>query len=245
VKVSADLLNPLANTPLTYSERKLLLAKQKLNEALLKYGSNPPTNVVIDYANAAKNSSEYEIAADMYCTAERIDPGYNFSTEICYCYSKAKKSKLSDKWAKIAYERNPSKVTAYNLSIREKGETKIYLLRESLKYDDEYTPSLFKLGTLLLSDSKNSEEGRELLKKYVKLIKRDYLSPLLYNEDDIKNLKEISLLLKDRKLTEWANEKLDEIKNMRNIYGISVNFGPYDVDNLPISKTNADVIRIK
>jgi molecular chaperone DnaK (HSP70) len=245
VKVSADLLNPLANTPLTDSERKLLLAKQKLNEALLKYGSNPPVDVVIDYAQSAQNALEYEIAADMYCSAERIDPEYDFSTDICYCYSIAGKSKLSDKWAKIAYERNPCSVTAYNLSIRENGETKIYLLRQSLKYNDEYTLSLYVLGKLLFNDRKNSEEGRELLNKFVKIIKRDCTSLFFHNEGDIIRLKEISLLLNDPKLAEWAKEKLVEITNRSNGNGYSGIFGPYEKGNLPKSKTSFAVTTTK
>jgi molecular chaperone DnaK (HSP70) len=237
-RISAELMNPLANKPLKTSEKKLLLAKQKLNAALLKHGSRPPANVIVEYADAAKEAKAWETAADMYATAERINPNSDHSADITYCYSMAGKSKLSDKWAVIAHERNPNAVSAYNLSLREEGENRITLLRESLRHDESFVYSLAFLGKILSRDRLSKDEGLGLLNKFMDIERKKLNIGIPVTEHELTLLEEISSMLGNTELNAVAKSKLKNLRSISSLWGETGGPGPYDADN--VAKTSAD-----
>jgi molecular chaperone DnaK (HSP70) len=166
--VQASLLNPLDNRELSPAEKSMLKAKQKFNEALLQYGSNPPKRTVLEYGRAALEAEAFETAADMFVAVERLDRTENHAVNICYAYSQAGKEKRAEEWAKRAYQRQKSEITAYNLSIRKTGPSKEALLREALAFNPRYTPALENLGTTLTA--RGSVEGRAMLKECAGLL---------------------------------------------------------------------------
>lgn len=171
VKVQTGLLNPPANTELTPDESKMLEAKQKFNLELLSSKGRPSKDVVLAYAEAASDAEAFELAAEMYMAVERIDPSEDHATNICYCFSRAKRSKQSIEWARRAHDRDPSAITAYNLSCNARGYEKESLLRESLKFDPTHSYSLLSLGRLL--SEQGDPEGKRLLQMAAKCMERD------------------------------------------------------------------------
>jgi molecular chaperone DnaK (HSP70) len=168
-RVTAALLNPLANRELSLAEQSLLEAKQRFNTALLKYGTRLPKNIVLEYAEAALEAEAFETAADMFVAAERIDESENHAINICYAYQRAGKNERAHKWAKLAHKRNPSALTAYNLSVWEEGSNKELLLRQALSLDPGLPIALNVLGRILLD--RGSPEGRAMLNDCARRLK--------------------------------------------------------------------------
>jgi tetratricopeptide (TPR) repeat protein len=230
-KILSKLLNPLANKPLNEFEKKLLLAKQQLNMAILEYGSKLPVNIVINYAHAAKQAGDYVTAAEMYQAAERLDSNRNYSTLICYCYSMGGKEVLSDYWAEIAYNREPNEVSAYNLSLKKSGAEQIALLRESLSYNHKYIPSMHELGLIL--SKKDNPEGKILLKEIINIVK----SRSQPDNIDLKFMKKSSELIGDSDSKKWANEKIKSINDDN-----EKQFKVYNDNNLVKSTSKFEII---
>ncbi|MDR2443865.1 MAG: Hsp70 family protein [Deltaproteobacteria bacterium] len=169
--IKAALLNPLANSPLTPIEKEMLEAKQKFNAALLKYGTRSiPKEIVLSYAQAAYAAGAYELAAEMYGAVERLDPKEDLSVSMTCAYQRAGKSASAEQWAERAYQREPSALTAYNLSLFREGSMSEQLLRKALDFDPGYTMALYKLGKLL--HKRQSPEGKIFLTEYVKKTER-------------------------------------------------------------------------
>ena len=162
VVVKTEILNPLANRPLSNSETRLLTAKQNFNRVLLEHGSRPPVEYVIAYANAAQAAEDHHLAAEMFQKVEQLDQSRNFAIPITYNYHRAGKKSLAEKWASRAYDRERSAVSAYNLAlyVTDKAE-KEALLREALGYRPDYCSAISVLGQLLLDSG--DPEGTKLL----------------------------------------------------------------------------------
>lgn len=167
-RVEAVILNPLANSELSPAETRMLEAKQHFNVSLLATGGRPPKDVVLAYANAAMEAEAWSTAADMLQSLERMDPSENLATNICHAFAQAGRSERSKEWAKRAYERRPTAVTAYNLACYTTGESREMLLRKALALDPRMTLALISLGrTLMQQDAK---EGREMLELCVRIL---------------------------------------------------------------------------
>lgn len=165
------MLNPMANRPLSDTEARLLKAKQAFNEVLLKHGPRPPAGTVITYANAAQAAGDHRLAAEMFQKAEQLDPSRNFAVSITYNYARAGEYSLSEIWARKAYDREPSAVSAFNLAldVTDPAE-KEALLREALRHEPDYHSAILTLGRLLLK--KGDPEGTELLEISAKKLGR-------------------------------------------------------------------------
>jgi molecular chaperone DnaK (HSP70) len=150
LRTQAGLLNPLANRELSVAETRMLEAKQKFNQDLLESAGHPSVEVVLEYAQAAIEAEAFEVAADMYIAAERIDADQDHATNICYAYSRAGRHDLSNAWARTAYERDQhDAAAAYNLSCSVQGPEREELLRTSLRLDPDLWCALLALGRLL------------------------------------------------------------------------------------------------
>jgi molecular chaperone DnaK len=100
----------------------------------------------------------------MYVAAERLDPGADYATSICYAYARAGRTKKSNDWARRAYERKPGAVTAYNLALSVSPETEA-LLREALRHDPGHAPALYALGSRLRAAG--NQEGFAMIERCV------------------------------------------------------------------------------
>lgn len=128
VMARSTVTNPLANDSLTPEETRRLLARQRLNESIVKGGGKPEPSVLEDFARACADSDFHLEAAESFEALERISKRYETpdnATSICFHYGRAGKSNLSDEWAETAYRRRPTWVSAFNLAItmRNKGKS--------------------------------------------------------------------------------------------------------------------------
>ena len=223
-------LNPLSNQTLSPNEMEWLEQKQVLNTFQLNNPKKLPSKeMLIAYANVAYNAKKYEIAADAYVAVERVDPDEDQATNICVAYSRTDRDRRANEYAKIAYERNPNEVTAYNLAIRGEASNKILLLKKSLNHDPNFTPSLLVLGQLLI-DTSEKKSGRQMLEKCKDLL-ADQLKKHTITENGCRNLISASDLLGDRALEEAAQARLNSLNNA------SGNHDRYNDDNLTITKS--------
>ena len=167
-RVEAVILNPLANRELSPAETRMLEAKQQFNASLLATGGRPPKHVVLAYADAAMKAEAWTTAADMLQALERRDPRENQATNICHAFDRAGRSDRAKEWAKRAYERRPTALTAYNLACFTTGDSREMLLRKSLALDPHMPLALLSLGQTLMR--RGEKEGREMLELCVRLL---------------------------------------------------------------------------
>jgi len=210
VRVEAALLNPLANKDLSPAETRMLEAKQQFNAALLESGGRLPKDVVITYAEAAMSAEVYEVAADMFVAAERLDESENHATNICYAYSKAGRKERSREWARRAHDRNPSAITAYNLSCDKSGDIRENLLREALELDANFPIALLALGQILIK--RDDQEGKEMIKKSVSLWSRQLDSHMI-SKDGCRNLMVAAELIENTELIDRAKARIESLSN--------------------------------
>jgi molecular chaperone DnaK (HSP70) len=231
--VKAALMNPLANKELTPAEQQMLGARQRFNIALLQYGSRLPKTVVIDYAEAALEAEAFETAADMFAAAERIDPSDDYATNICYAYSRAGKKERANEWAKRAYQRQPSAITAYNLSLWEDGVNKERLLRQSIKFDPGMPEALYNLGEIL--HNSGEPEGRALLKECINRLKPRLKSNNI-QKGDLRILISAADAIDQSVIAEQAKAKLKQLRQ-----NLHAKQSLYDEENL-VSSINKEAI---
>lgn len=165
----AEILNPLSNAATTPSELAMLKERQKFNESMLRNNGRPSADVVRAYSKAAADAGEHELAADLLVSLERITPGSDHATNICYHYSVAGRDKASHEWAGIAYKRRPTALTAHNLACGEpdKGNREKYL-RQALEHDPEYTSSAAMLAGMV--EGRDPDAAKELRQMIVRVL---------------------------------------------------------------------------
>ncbi len=153
--IAVTLLNPLANRELTPEEAQMLEMRQILYASFLKNKGRPSVHAMLQYAYTCEEAGRFIEAAEAFEAVERLDPVRDFSTTICYLYSRGDRSRLSSKWAAIAHERIPCATTAYNLALtkEEEGDMEAYtnLMEEALRDDPEHTTVLLSYGHHLKS----------------------------------------------------------------------------------------------
>ena len=157
------LLNPLSNSELSPKELLMLEAKQNFNESVLNNNGRPTAKSCLVYASALEEAGLYLEAAELYLQVEQLDSNLNHATSICYCYSRGGKTKESNRWSKVAYQRKKTAVTSYNFAITFSSTSPQYeeLLKESVSINSSYAPALKLLGTLL--KRKGRVEGADYL----------------------------------------------------------------------------------
>ena len=183
--IKTTLLNPLANKSLTPSETKMFEARQELSISTMKGEGLPPVESVLVYAYACAEADYHLQAAEMYELVQRLDSDSDFATSICYHYSMAGKEHLSEKWARIDYERHPKAVSAYNLALTEysDGNTIEYerLMKESIEIEENYWPALHHFGKYLQRVGK--PEGLQLISKAFKIMNSQFEASRLRDSD--------------------------------------------------------------
>ena len=171
----AEIMNPLSNAAASPSELAMLKERQKFNESMLRNNGRPSADVVEAYSKAAADAGEHELAADLLVSLERITPGSDHATNICYHYSMGGRDKASHEWAAIAYKRRPTALNAHNLACgeRDKGLREKYL-RQALAHDPEYTSSAAMLAAMI--ESRDPNEAKKLRQMIVTVLEGDVRS---------------------------------------------------------------------
>jgi hypothetical protein len=135
----------------------MLEAEQAMNVAILKGRGRPSPAAALVYARSARNAGQWQKAAEMFEAVEQLEPGSDHASTIDYCYAMAKDWKRSEKWSRVAYQRSPTALTAYNNAIssqRGKNVTQYErLMEESLRKDPSFTPTLCVYGHYLMDKS--------------------------------------------------------------------------------------------
>lgn len=172
IKVESKLLDPLANKELSHIETQLLEARQKYNIACLEANGRPDSESILEFAFAAQEAGAHGLAADYFVQVDAMKNSKDLATNINYSYSRAGHRDLSRKWAKIAYERDPCALTAFNLSCNsnDKAQEEKYL-REALRYKPGYDCALISLGKLL--KSKGIGEGKQMLESAIQSLSQE------------------------------------------------------------------------
>jgi len=185
VRQVGEFQNPLANEEMTEAVLALLRARQDFNTSVLQGKGRPSASVTLAYSNAARKAGDWRLAAEMLEAVERLAPDADHSTSICYCYSRDGDTRSSHKWAGIAYEREPSACTAYNLAIGKLRNKDIrayeQLMEECLDHDPDYTAALDAYGRHLLGQG--DALGAEYLQRAFDIFKNDMASGELDSSD--------------------------------------------------------------
>lgn len=182
----AEIMNPMSNSATSPSELAMLKERQKFNASMLSNNGRPSANVVKTYSEAAAAAGDHELAADLLVALERITPGSNHATSICYHYSMAGREKVSHEWAHIAYERRPTATNAYNLACGEADKKlREAYLRNSLRHDSEYTLAASMLADLI--EGRDPEEAKKLRQMIVRAMEDDIRS----SDTDLRDLRQL------------------------------------------------------
>lgn len=211
--LTARILNPLANAALTDKDRRLLEARQALNESILSGNGKPTPAAVLNFALAAQQAKRWREAAEMFEAVERLDPKRDFATAITCSYARAGDSEASDKWCEKAYERSPSSVTAFNLALTklDKGDMAGYerLMEESLKHDPDGDAALNSYGHYLAR--KGNPKGLEMVERACDLLS-DELAAGILSEGDYGRLRQAASTL-------GRSEVLRDLKKYQEVKG--------------------------
>jgi molecular chaperone DnaK len=167
VKAFSEIVNPMSNMEITNASKKLLSARNELNQSILHGKGRPAVTALINYGHAACADGRWREAAEVFEAAERLDQDRNFATLIAYNYSRARSTEKFGQWSAIAYERRQNKFTAYNYALAKKragdNEAFVRLLKESLSKDRDYPPALSALGHHYLNEG--TVQGTDLLNR--------------------------------------------------------------------------------
>jgi len=120
--VEVEPLNPFTNSAMTTEEIAEKNLLKLLNIAALRNNRVPPIKMLKDLANFYVKVEKHLKAAETFESIQSLDPSQRFESSICYHYSCAGRNKQSDKWAFIAYTKDPSATNAYNLALVKESE---------------------------------------------------------------------------------------------------------------------------
>jgi len=219
ITVGAKLLNPLANAELGASETRMLEARQRFNEALLRSRGSPPIVEVEAYAQAAMEAESYEIAADMFVTAERIDKTRDHATSICCAYARGGHPEKARAWAKHAMDRSRSATNVFNFAVMSPIGHQEELLREAIRLDPDLAVALMVLGRLL--HRRGDPEGARMISKCIQSGRREVARHSL-SRDGCRVLVTAAELMGDGETLDLARARLRRLDVT----------SPYDEDNL-------------
>jgi molecular chaperone DnaK len=122
IEVDVEPINPFSNASLTSEEIAEKRLVKALNEAAKINGGKPPVKLLNELANFYVKLEKHFKAAETFELIQYLDPLTRNETYICYHYSMAGKRKQSNKWAQIAYDKNPHASNAYNLALVKEQE---------------------------------------------------------------------------------------------------------------------------
>jgi molecular chaperone DnaK (HSP70) len=194
-------LNPLANEELTAEETKCLMARQKLNEAIIEGGGKPNPGTLEEYAIACAGAGRWIEAAETREALEKISSPHRTggnATSLCYCFSMAGLEELSLRWGEIAHKRSPTWLSAFNLALgyerSGKKQEALDLFEEAFDLSPENAVVLSAYGQRLLAKGQK-ERATEMLESALETFVSELESGGL-RSNDVSRLRQTARLLK-------------------------------------------------
>jgi molecular chaperone DnaK len=217
--VTSELLNPLANTPLTLEEATFLKARQEFSGTILaNRGGRPPVKAVIEFARACSEAKRYLQAAEIYEQAEQLDSSQNMAVSICFNYDRAGRNEKAEEWSEKAYTRNLTAVSAFNAAIfkHRSGDNQSTkrLLEESLRISPNYTSSLTFLADVL--DELGTPDPT-LYQKAIVFLKRE-LKDGSIDEGDCSRLIRVAGYVGDKTTQDEAKLFMEKLNRQYGLY---------------------------
>jgi len=231
IEIQVEPLNPFSNTALTteqIAEKKIL---KGLNEASKNNGGKPPVKLLKELVHFYVKLEKHLKAAETFETIQTLDPKNRYETSICYHYANANKKKQSDKWAEIAFEKDPNGTNAYNLAIlkERKGDLSSYEELMKIAVDSNLDVAYLTYGEYLLT--RDNDKAKELLQKAFDKWYNDFSNNKLEKNDFSRLIRasrqlgrmevaeEVKLAFekfKDENVIQWYNE--DNLASDNKIY---------------------------
>ena len=220
-------LNPLANKPLDYYERRIYEAEKQTNIDAERNGGIPGKISLIRLAEAYADAKKHLRAAETLETSNDLHPGSVSSDSIAFHYSRSGNREKAIDYYEKAYMENRSAHTAFNLAVtigRDDPNRYQELMDNALKLDSHHPYSLYSYGEFLMLQLKEEKKGRELVKNAYNIFKGWFDHDNL-DDDDYHRLIKCAVLLDDEETARKVKEKIPTGPDL-----------PYGEENLPHSK---------
>lgn len=184
-EICTERFNPLTISDSNLVSEDFLKAIKKYRTERLKLGAkNIKASTILEVIKAAKKAKMHGEIAEYSIELETLHEEYatgNNATTIAYHAERAGKEDISNKYTKIAVERDEDACSCYNYSLIVAEKDKVKWLRKSLSHNSSYTCSLINLGKIL-TRQKNSE-GPELLRKAYDKLDYEFKSGFISSDD--------------------------------------------------------------
>ncbi|MDR2457915.1 MAG: hypothetical protein LBD41_05490 [Clostridiales Family XIII bacterium] len=215
LKLNVQIQDPFSDKQTSNSIRKLLEAKQSLDLENLESYSCPRMEFILDYAKAAEEAGEFEIATDMYNTARILTPSIKKCLQLTFLYFLASKTDKINEWAQIALEEQFCSTSAYNLAInKDTHNTKIKHTRKSLKSDTHINNHLSFFDDLLYKNNGEKTTTITLINQFISIVKSTIShQKKSYSFFVLDMLAYIANSLHHTDLLNWVNDELLKFKS--------------------------------
>lgn len=216
LEISTEPLNPFANSALStedIAEKQLL---KLLYKATKENGGKPPLDKLKALSQFYVKTERHLKAAETFENIQQLDPNRRYETSICYHYAEAGRKKLSDNWAEIAYQKNPTSTNAYNLALTKslQGKTEEYkkLMEEAISLGSD--AAMLTYGEYLLSKDKTRAE--ELIQKAFDIWYQEFQTNQL-SKNDFTRLIRAAKQLGKIQIAEQVQKAKDKLKDEKSI----------------------------
>lgn len=216
LEISTEPLNPFANSALStedIAEKQLL---KLLYKATKENGGKPPLDKLKALSQFYVKTERHLKAAETFENVQQLDPNRRYETSICYHYAEAGRKKLSDNWAEIAYQKNPTSTNAYNLALTKslQGKTDEYkkLMEEAVTLGSD--AAMLTYGEYLLINEK--EKAEELIQKAFDKWFKEFEENKL-SKNDFSRLIRAAKQLGKIQIVEKVQKAKDNLKNEKGI----------------------------
>lgn len=216
LEISTEPLNPFANSALStedIAEKQLL---KLLYKATKENGGKPPLDKLKALSQFYVKTERHLKAAETFENVQQLDPNRRYETSICYHYAEAGRKKLSDNWAEIAYQKNPTSTNAYNLALTKslQGKTDEYkkLMEEAVTLGSD--AAMLTYGEYLLINEK--EKAEELIQKAFDKWFKEFEEGKL-SKNDFSRLIRAAKQLGKIQIAEKVQKAKDNLKNEKGI----------------------------
>lgn len=216
LEISTEPLNPFANSALStedIAEKQLL---KLLYKATKENGGKPPLDKLKALSQFYVKTERHLKAAETFENIQQLDPNRRYETSICYHYAEAGRKKLSDNWAEIAYQKNPTSTNAYNLALTKslQGKTEEYkkLMEEAVSLGSD--AAMLTYGEYLLSKDKN--RAQELIQKAFDIWYQEFQTNQL-SKNDFTRLIRAAKQLGKIQIAEQVQKAKDKLKDEKGI----------------------------
>ncbi len=216
LEISTEPLNPFANSALStedIAEKQLL---RLLYKATKENGGKPPLDKLKALSQFYVKTERHLKAAETFENIQQLDPNRRYETSICYHYAEAGRKKLSDNWAEIAYQKNPTSTNAYNLALTKSLQGRIdeykKLMEEAVTLGSD--AAMLTYGEYLLDSEKQRAE--ELIQKAFDIWYKEFESNKL-SKNDFSRLIRAAKQLGKIQIAEQVQKAKDNLKDENGI----------------------------